>query len=60
MKCQRLIKGYGDTFERGLGNYERIVERYRKGNLAAADIARLREAALADEEGQALDQALAS
>lgn len=60
VKCQRLIKGYGDTFERGLGNYERIVERYRKGNLAAADIARLREAALADEEGQALDQALAS
>lgn len=60
VKCQRLIKGYGDTFERGLGNYARIVDRYRTGSLAAADIARLRDAALADEDGKALALALAS
>lgn len=60
VKCQRLIKGYGDTFERGLGNYARIVDRYRAGGIAAADIARLRDAALADEDGKALALALAS
>lgn len=58
--CQRLIKGYGDTFARGLGNFERVVARYRAGGLDAAGIRRLREAALADEEGVALEQALAS
>lgn len=59
VKCQRLIKGYGDTFERGLHNFDRIVERYRTGGLTAADIARLREAALADEHGDTLQAALA-
>lgn len=60
VKCQRLIKGYGDTFERGLGNYARIVDRFRAGGVTAPDIARLREAALADEDGKALTLALAS
>ncbi|NIJ66199.1 indolepyruvate ferredoxin oxidoreductase beta subunit [Sphingomonas leidyi] len=60
VRCQRLIKGYGETFERGLGNYARIVERYRAGGLDAAGLRRLREAALADEEGAALGAALAS
>ncbi len=59
-RCQRLIKGYGETFARGLGNYTRIVERYRAGGLDAAGLRRLREAALADEEGAALGEALAS
>lgn len=60
VRCQRLIKGYGDTFARGLGNYERIVARWRTGGLDAAGLRRLREAALADEEGAALEDALAS
>lgn len=60
VRCQRLIKGYGDTFTRGLGNYMRVVERYRAGGLDAAGIRALREAALADEDGAALEQALAS
>lgn len=59
-RCQRLIKGYGETFARGLGNYARIVERWRAGGLDAAGLRRLREAALADEEGVALGEALAS
>jgi indolepyruvate ferredoxin oxidoreductase, beta subunit len=60
VRCQRLIKGYGETFERGLGNYQRIVDRYRAGGLDAAGIRRLREAALVDEDGVALGEALAS
>lgn len=59
-RCQRLIKGYGETFARGLGNYARIVERWRAGGLDAAGLRRLREAALADEDGVALGEALAS
>lgn len=59
VKCQRLIKGYGDTFERGLDNFNRIVARYRAGGLNAGAIAELREAALADEKGEALEVALA-
>ncbi len=58
--CQRLIKGYGDTFARGLSNYARIVDRYRAGGLDAQGLRVLREAALADEDGVALGQALAS
>lgn len=60
VRCQRLIKGYGETFERGIGNYRRIVDRYRAGGLDAAGLRRLREAALADEDGVALGEALAS
>ncbi|WP_066796699.1 indolepyruvate oxidoreductase subunit beta family protein [Sphingomonas soli] len=60
VKCQRLIKGYGDTFARGLANYGRITDRYRTASLSAAQLRALREAALADEEGVALEQALAS
>ena len=58
-RCQRLIKGYGETFARGLGNYQRIVARYRAGGLDAAGLRHLHEAALADEEGMALEEALA-
>ncbi|WP_033072948.1 indolepyruvate oxidoreductase subunit beta family protein [Sphingopyxis sp. MWB1] len=60
VKCQRLIKGYGDTFERGLRNYSRIVERYRTGGGDAATLRRLRETALEDEDGKTLELALAS
>lgn len=60
VKCQRLIKGYGDTFERGLRNFDLVIDRYRQGGIDAATIARLREAALADEDGKALAAALAA
>jgi indolepyruvate ferredoxin oxidoreductase beta subunit len=36
------------------------VDHAQAGTLAAADVARLREAALADESGKALDAALAA
>jgi indolepyruvate ferredoxin oxidoreductase beta subunit len=59
--CQRLIKGYGETHERGLANYRRIVAQWPRlaGRPdAAATLRRLREAALADEEGKALSDML--
>ncbi|MFT3968365.1 MAG: indolepyruvate oxidoreductase subunit beta family protein [Sphingobium sp.] len=60
VRCQHLIKGYGDTFERGLGNFERIMAALDASPLAARDVERLRDAALADEGGAALDKALAA
>lgn len=58
--CQRLVKGYSDTHERGVANFERImalVDR-RPDKVSAADVQALREAALADEKGEKLSVAL--
>ncbi len=57
-KCQQLIKGYGDTFARGLAKYDRVISQYHGRKLDAAQLRRLREAALASEEGD--EAALAS
>jgi indolepyruvate ferredoxin oxidoreductase beta subunit len=64
-ECARLIKGYSDTHKRGVGNYRRIVDAVIRpaiaaGQPAAAEVAKVREAALADPEGESLSQALAS
>jgi len=62
-RCQRLIKGYGDTHERGTRNFEAVMaglQTLEARDDAAECVARLREAALADEQGGALDEALAS
>lgn len=64
----RLIKGYGDTHKRGLGNYRRIADEIIAPALAgrmlaatAADaVANARVAALADPDGGALDRTLAA
>jgi indolepyruvate ferredoxin oxidoreductase beta subunit len=56
-KAQRLVKGYGETYERGWRNFSTLLEQV---DLLAARsdggtvLARLIEAALADEEGIAL------
>lgn len=57
VRCQRLVKGYGDTHERGLKNFELLRGAWRAG-ADAATLARLRDAALADEHGHALKAAL--
>jgi indolepyruvate ferredoxin oxidoreductase beta subunit len=59
--CQRLVKGYGDTHERGLSSYERVMAAVQRAgpSLAPATLRELREAALADERGEALGAALA-
>ena len=60
-KCQRLIKGYSDTHERGSRNFQRImsaIDSLGVSDETAAEVGKLREAALADEEGAALNAAL--
>ena len=55
-QCQRLVKGYGDTHARGLKNYETlmsVVDRHA-ASLKPVTLRELRDAALADEHGNAL------
>ena len=64
----RLVKGYGDTYKRGLGNYRRISAEVIAPALAgkmtprvAADaVANARVAALADPDGDQLSRTLAA
>jgi indolepyruvate ferredoxin oxidoreductase beta subunit len=60
-QCQRLVKGYSDTHERGLRNYMLLMEAaLRAGQaLAPATLRELRDAALADEHGEKLRAKLA-
>jgi indolepyruvate ferredoxin oxidoreductase beta subunit len=65
-ECARLIKGYGDTYARGLANYRSIEARVIRPALAgviplqrAADaVASARTAALVDPEGESLAKCL--
>lgn len=53
-ECPRLIKGYADTFARGLASFEQITGWYsanRDRPDAAATVRQLREAALAEVPG---------
>lgn len=61
IRCRRLIKGYSDTHVRGYAKFDRVLA--ATARIAARDDAadwcrRLREAALQDEEGKALDGAI--
>ncbi|WP_306005674.1 indolepyruvate oxidoreductase subunit beta family protein [Aquicoccus porphyridii] len=61
LRCRRLIKGYSDTHARGLSKFDRVMqgaEMLRGREDAAQWVARLREAALQDEKGEALEGAL--
>jgi len=61
LRCRRVIKGYSDTHTRGSGRFDnllRAAERLRGQPQAGATLASLREAALRDAEGRALDEAL--
>ena len=61
LECRRLIKGYADTHDRGLSKFDRVLSGLEllEGRDDAADwLRRLREAALLDEKGEALDGAL--
>jgi indolepyruvate ferredoxin oxidoreductase beta subunit len=58
-----LVKGYGDTHERGREKYQAlmtIVPTLRARGNAAAELAGLRKAAMADESGERLKKALAA
>lgn len=61
LRCRRLIKGYSDTHARGLSKFDRVMQAaglVRGREDAAQWVARLREAALQDEKGEALDGAI--
>jgi indolepyruvate ferredoxin oxidoreductase beta subunit len=63
IRCRRLIKGYSDTHARGLSKFDKVLSAIAliQHRDDAADWARrLREAALKDEEGKALDGAIAT
>ena len=63
IKCRRLVKGYSDTHARGQSRFDRVlgVAATLAGRPDAADwVRRLRDAALADEDGKMLDGALAT
>ena len=61
VECQRVLKGYGATYEHGSESFARLMDAARSlaGSAdAAGRLAELREAALADEHGTALDAKL--
>jgi indolepyruvate ferredoxin oxidoreductase beta subunit len=63
LKCRRLVKGYSDTHARGLSKFDRVIgaTQFVAGRPDAGEwIRRLREAALMDEDGAALEGALAT
>ena len=63
IRCRRLIKGYSDTHKRGYSKFDRVLEATTAvaGRADAADwCRRLREAALKDEDGKALNGAIAT
>ena len=60
-ECPRMVKGYGDTHVRGRQSFDsvmRVLPKLRRMDNAAAWLKKLREAALADDTGQALAEAL--
>jgi indolepyruvate ferredoxin oxidoreductase beta subunit len=62
-RMQRLVKGYGDTHARGWGNFERLMRELPRLKMQPNGAQQLRDlgaAALADDNGHALDQLLAA
>jgi len=62
-RSQRLLKGYGETYERGWRNFcalTQLLELLATRSDGAVLMSRLQEAALADEEGMALAREIAS
>ncbi|MCH8862786.1 MAG: indolepyruvate oxidoreductase subunit beta family protein [Proteobacteria bacterium] len=60
-RCQRLIKGYGDTNARGRGNFNAIMaaaDSMQGQENAARTVSLLIDAALVDDKGAALEAAL--
>jgi indolepyruvate ferredoxin oxidoreductase beta subunit len=56
-RCVEIVRGYGETYERGLSRYQATVDR-RSGARSADEVRRLHQAALADEKGEVFEQAL--
>ncbi len=62
-RSQRLVKGYGDTHERGWRSYQRVMAKLPQLQAqpqGAQTLQALSRAALADDSGKALEQMLAT
>lgn len=62
-RSQRLVKGYGDTHERGWRSYQRVMAKLPQLQTmpqGARTLQALSQAALADDSGKALEQMLAT
>lgn len=61
VRCQRLVRGYSDTHARGRRNFDTLMRAADRAGaaLTPALLQELRDAALADEQGQRLQDALA-
>lgn len=60
-ECPQMVKGYGETHQRGEKNFDAVMNalpRLRQRNDAAACLKKLREAALADDTGEKLAEAM--
>jgi len=59
-QCIEIVKGYGDTYERGLTRYQTTIDIVRGSASTdrAAAVRRLHKAALADEKGVLFDAAV--
>ena len=55
-----MVKGYGDTYERGLDRYQQILAAVEKlpQAVAAPIVRQLNQAAQADEAGKVFEEAL--
>ncbi len=63
IECQRVRKGYGETYARGRKNFDLLIDIAREiqgRDDAKATLSRLISAALADEDGTALQAATAT
>jgi len=61
-RMRSLVKGYGETHERGQAKFDKlvvVVPRLLGRSNSGATLEALIKAALADEDGQALDKAIA-
>jgi len=61
IRCRRLVKGYSDTHMRSLSKFGKVIEAAEllDGRPDAAQwVARMRDAALQDEQGKALEGAI--
>lgn len=60
VRCAQVVKGYGETHQRGMASFERLrraADQLLGKPDAAARLAKLRKAALSDEDGKNLEAA---
>ena len=58
-RCIEIVKGYGDTYERGMSRYLEIVDP-QKGAKNGSAVRKLHRAVLADEKGDLFRESLSS